>query len=113
MSPNANSVELERLKERYERMLDLLKRNENWDFETFIQLLNRYRKAFRLELDIEMLSELCKRYCSDIFVINYKNRKVVVVGDTIIGIVYYCQTDKKVKSLDRDEYDENEIMELI
>jgi len=30
-----------------------------------------------------------------------------------IGIVYYCEIDKVVKSLDRDEYDEDEIMELI
>jgi hypothetical protein len=97
----------------YEKMISLLKGNEDWDFETFIQKLNRYRKVFDLDLDIEMLANLCNLYCSDIFVINYKNRKVVVVSNTIIGIVYYCETNKVVKSLDYDEYDEDEIMELI
>jgi hypothetical protein len=64
---------------------------------------------FDLDLDIDMLSELCELYCSHIFVINYKNRKVVVVGD-IIDVVYYCQNDKKVKLVDYDYY---EIEELI
>jgi hypothetical protein len=106
MSPNTNSVDY-----KFGRLYGRLENNSDWDFETFIEKVNEYKND--LELDIELLSDLCELYCSDIFVINYKNRKVVVVSDTIIGIVYYCQTDKKVKELDYDEYDEDEIMELL
>jgi hypothetical protein len=108
MSPNSNTHSTEL---KFGRLLGRLENNSDWDFETFIENINDYKKD--LDLDIDMLSDICELYCSDIFVINYKNRKVVVVSDTIIGIVYYCQTDKKVKSLDRDEYDEDEIMELL
>ena len=108
MSPNSNARSTEL---KFGRLLGRLKNNSDWDFETFIENINDYKKD--LDLDIDMLSDICELYCSDIFVINYKNRKVVVVGDTTIGIVYYCETNKVVKSLDCDEYDEDEIMELI
>ena len=103
---NANLVEF-----KFGRLLGRLENNSEWDFETFIENVNYYKND--LDLDIEMVEKLCELYCSDIFVINYKNRKVVVVSDTIIGIVYYCETNKVVKTLDYDEYDEDEIMELI
>jgi len=96
------------------RLITLLKNNEDWSFKTFIEALNEYNMELNLFIPINMLAKLCELYCSDIRIINYRNKNVVVVGDYhIIGVVYYCKTEKIVKILDYDEYDEEEIEEIL
>ena len=104
MSINTQSVEF-----KFGRLLGRLENNNDWDFETFIEKVNDYKN--NLELDNDMLFDICNLFYGEITIVNYKNRKVVVclVCD-VRDVVYYCKTDKKVKHLD---YDDDEIMELI
>ena len=108
MSINTQSVEFKfgRLLGRLENNLE---NNNDLDFETFIEKVNDYKND--LELDNDMLFDICNLFYGEITIVNYKNRKVVVglVYD-VRDVVYYCKTDKKVKHLD---YDDDEIMELI
>jgi hypothetical protein len=105
---NYNSVDF-----KIGRLFGVLGNNEDLDFNTFIYKLNEYKGD--LIISIELLEDICNLYCSDVVIINYRNREVVVVGGyfSIIGIVYYCETDKTVKKLDYDEYDEEEIEEIL
>jgi hypothetical protein len=102
---NYNSVDF-----KIGRLFGVLCNNEDLDFNTFIYKLNEYKGD--LIISIELLEDICNLYCSDVVIINYRNREIVVVG-SVMGIVYYCETDKTVKKLDYDEYDEEELNQLL
>ena len=105
---NYNSVDF-----KIGRLFGVLGNIQDCELDVFIYELNEHKKD--LIISIKLLAELCELYCSDISIINYRNREIVVIGGyfPIIGIVYYCETDKTVKKLDYDEYDEDEIEEIL
>jgi hypothetical protein len=105
---NYNSVDF-----KIGRLCGVLTRGENedfWNLDEFVYLLNEHKGD--LIISTELLVELLGYYCGEINIINYRNREVFVLG-CVMGIVYYCETDKTVKMLDYDEYDEDEIEEIL
>lgn len=98
-------------------VLEIMSEDNDRDIYDFVNEMNHRNRGIDLG-DIDMLDSLCELFCGETIIVSHKDIQYVIIGDVVsdmdslIGVVFWNPTLKKVVLLDKYDDDKNLVDEI-